>query len=191
MRTMWIRRVWLVLALVSAAPAEGQESQSADAAATLTRLLNERKLEAVAARWSDSLSTLGWIALSILVTVVVIVRVRQAFAAGNVLAAYTIASIGGYLVSPISWGHHLLFLAPAVALLVGDGRSPIRWAAAIPAIYLVIDRYGGGEDNRLSAYRILFMVMVVTLLPLDRRRTDRHVTAAMPTPFRWRTAAER
>ena len=141
--------------------------------------------------WSDSLSTLGWIALSILVTVVVIVRVRQAFAAGNVLAAYTIASIGGYLVSPISWGHHLLFLAPAVALLVGDGRSPIRWAAAIPAIYLVIDRYGGGEDNRLSAYRILFMVMVVTLLPLDRRRTDRHVTAAMPTPFRWRTAAER
>ena len=50
MRTIWIRRVWLVLALVSAAPAEGQESQSADAAATLTRLLNERKLEAVAAR---------------------------------------------------------------------------------------------------------------------------------------------
>ena len=141
--------------------------------------------------WSDSLSTLVWIAVAALVTVLVIVRVRQSFAAGNVLAAYTIASIGGYLVSPISWGHHLLFLAPAVALLVGDGRSLIRWAAAIPAIYCVIDRYHGGEDNRLSAYRILFMVMVIVFLPLDSRRAGRQVAGARPMPFRWRTAAER
>ena len=141
--------------------------------------------------WSDSLSTLVWVALAAVVTLMVIVRVRQSFAAGNVLAAYTIASIGGYLVSPISWGHHLLFLAPAVALLVGDGRSLIRWAAAVPAVYLVIDRYHGGEDNRLSAYRILFMVMVIVFLPLDTRRDGRHVAGDRPMPFRWRTAAER
>jgi alpha-1,2-mannosyltransferase len=139
----------------------------------------------------DSSSAVVWVALSVLVTVLVIARVRQSFAMGNLLAAYTIASIGGYLVSPISWGHHLLFLAPAVALLVGDGRSSIRWAAAIPAIYLVIDRYEGGEDNRLSAYRILFMLMVVALLPLDARRYPRHAAGARPTPRRWRTAAER
>lgn len=44
----------------SASSAEGQESQSADAAATLTRLLHERKLEAAAAR--DPGQTDGFIA---------------------------------------------------------------------------------------------------------------------------------
>jgi hypothetical protein len=74
---------------------------------------------------------------------------------------------------------------------VGDGRSLIRWAAAIPAVYFVIDRYQGGEDNRLSAYRILFMVMLIAFLPLDERRAARQVAGDRPMPFRWRTAAER
>ena len=43
-----VTTVAVMLALASAA--HGQESQSADAAATLTRVLHERKLDAVAAR---------------------------------------------------------------------------------------------------------------------------------------------
>jgi alpha-1,2-mannosyltransferase len=140
---------------------------------------------------SDALSTLVWIAVSAALTLIVIARVRRSFAVGNVLAAYTIASIGGYLVSPISWGHHLLFLGPAVALIVGDGKSIVRWATAIFAGYMVIDRIEGGEGARNAAWRILIMVLVVLLLPLDERRRSDQVAGERPTPRRWRTAAER
>jgi len=50
MGTNWIRCVCAVVAFVWAPPATGQESQSASAAATLTQLLGERKLDAIAAR---------------------------------------------------------------------------------------------------------------------------------------------
>ena len=136
---------------------------------------------------SDTASAGVWIVVSVIVTIVVIARVRRSFAVDNLLAAYTIASIGGYLVSPITWGHHLLFLAPAVALLVGDGRSWIRWLCAVPAIYVVLDPYKGGEDNVLSAGRILLMVLVIAFLPLDSRQAR----AAMPAVRRWRSAAAR
>jgi alpha-1,2-mannosyltransferase len=139
---------------------------------------------------SGALSTLVWIAVSAVVTLIVIVRVRRSFARNNVLAAYTIASIGGYLVSPISWGHHLLFLGPAVALLVGDGKSIIRWATAIFSGYMVIDRIEGGEGARNAGWRILIMVLVVVLMPIDERRTNGQVAGARPIPRRWRTAAE-
>jgi alpha-1,2-mannosyltransferase len=141
--------------------------------------------------WSDSLSTMVWLVVAVVVTAIVIVRVRNSFAVGNVLAAYTIASIGGYLVSPVTWGHHLLFLGPAVALLVGDGRSIVRWAAALSFVRVIVDRSEGGEGARNSGWRILFMVLVVVLLPVDERRTDGQVAGERPTPRRWRTAAER
>jgi alpha-1,2-mannosyltransferase len=136
---------------------------------------------------SDRVSTVIWVAVSIIVTALVISRVRKSFAADNLLAAYTVASIGGYLVSPISWGHHLLFLGPAVALVVGDGRSWKRWLCALPAIYVVLDPLEGGQGNRLSAGRILFMVLVVAFLPVD----SAHGTTATAPTRRWSSAAAR
>src|SRR5262249_33998792 len=82
-------------------------------------------------------TTLVWIAASIVLSVIVVHRVRAAFAVHNPLAAYTIAALGSYLVSPISWGHHLIFLAPAVMLVVGNGKLWWRWLAAVPAAIVV------------------------------------------------------
>jgi alpha-1,2-mannosyltransferase len=137
---------------------------------------------------SDGASTAIWIVVSIIVTVVVISKVRKSFAADNLLAAYTVASIGGYLVSPISWGHHLLFLGPAVALVVGDGRSWQRWLCALPAAFVVLDPLEGGEGNWLSAGRIVFMVLVVAFLPLD---SPHGAAATTPPTRRWSSAAAR
>ena len=80
--------------------------------------------------------------------------------------------------------------SPAVALLVGDGKSIIRWATAIFSGYMVIDRIEGGEGARNAGWRILIMVLVVVLMPIDERRTNGQVAGARPIPRRWRTAAE-
>ncbi len=66
---------------------------------------------------------------SLLVAVVVIwgfVRVRRAYDDGDVLAALAITGLIGCLVSPISWFHHFVWVLPALAVLVDDGRNRTR-----------------------------------------------------------------
>lgn len=54
MRTRWMMSMWVLLPLVlPPQAAEGQDSRSASAAAALTQMLNERKLDAIAARDPD------------------------------------------------------------------------------------------------------------------------------------------
>jgi hypothetical protein len=57
---------------------------------------------------------------------------------------------------------------------------------------MVIDRIEGGEGARNAGWRILIMVLVVLLMPIDERRSRVQVGAGdKPIPRRWRTAAER
>jgi alpha-1,2-mannosyltransferase len=115
-----------------------------------------------------SLHTLVWIVLAVGVAAVAIRRARRCFDTGNALGAITVVSCAGYLITPITWGHHLLFLGVALVLLAGDGTSAWRLVAAIVGALVVIDPFEGGEGNYVSLARIVLCVLVVLALPLDR-----------------------
>lgn len=138
-----------------------------------------------------SLHTLVWIVLAVGVAVVAIRRARRCFDTGNVLGAITVVSCAGYLITPITWGHHLLFLGVAVVLLAGDGTSAWRLVASLAGALVVIDPFEGGEGNYVSLARIVLCVLVVLALPLDRpdAADEPGVASSMARPRRDRREA--
>ena len=65
------------------------------------------------------------------------VRVRRAYDDGDVLAALAITGLIGCLVSPISWFHHFVWVLPAIAVLVDDGRNRTRVVVAALVALLI------------------------------------------------------
>jgi hypothetical protein len=82
-------------------------------------------------------------------------RAKTAHAEGDELAAFTIVGLTANVICPISWTHHLVFLVPALVILVDSalrrrravrgfniGRYPalagLRHATAAVALYLLI-----------------------------------------------------
>jgi alpha-1,2-mannosyltransferase len=72
-----------------------------------------------------------WIVASLLVLAIGLWRARQAHQAGDELTAFTLAGITAGLLSPISWSHHLIWIVPAVLILLDHGcAASTRRAAA-------------------------------------------------------------
>jgi alpha-1,2-mannosyltransferase len=74
----------------------------------------------LASPWSTAL--FGVLVLAVLA--VWVRRVRAARAAGDELAGYTFTAILACLASPFTWVHHLVWIMPAFALLVGEALAP-------------------------------------------------------------------
>ena len=81
-------------------------------------------------------SRVVWALLAVAVLVVAMRRAVRAFRAGDELVGVTLTGLAAVLVSPISWSHHLVWVVPALVVLVdvaagapGPGTSPAsRWA---------------------------------------------------------------
>ena len=70
-------------------------------------------------------STLAWLVLVVAAVVVWAWRVRIAMAAGDEVAGLALTGVLGALVSPVTWVHHLVWLIPALVLLVDHAfRAP-------------------------------------------------------------------
>lgn len=67
-----------------------------------------------------------WALLALGVLTLGFLRVRRAYDDGDVLAALAITGLIGCLLSPISWFHHFVWVLPAIAVLVDDGRNRAR-----------------------------------------------------------------
>jgi len=61
----------------------------------------------------------------------------RAYRAQGDIAGAAVTGLVSVVVSPVSWPHHLVWLVPAIAVLIGDGRRAGRWAAAI-AVWLIL-----------------------------------------------------
>ena len=77
------------------------------------------------------------------------VRIRRAVAAGDTLLAVTVTGFIGVLISPVSWIHHAVWIAPAMVLLVSRlvTTFPLRLfrlLADAPAAYRTL----ADEDRR-------------------------------------------
>ncbi|MFC4106554.1 glycosyltransferase 87 family protein [Micromonospora zhanjiangensis] len=96
-----------------------------------------QSLAGVLARLYDSVETPGllYLAFAVLMLAVGLTRAANAHADGDELTAFTLVGLTANVISPISWTHHLVFVVPAVVVLVdatlrrrGASRAPVRRA---------------------------------------------------------------
>jgi alpha-1,2-mannosyltransferase len=109
-----------------------------------------QSLNGTLARFADPLppEKAAWLLASVLVVVLGSLRIRRAIAAGDTLLAVTVTGFIGVLISPVSWIHHAVWIAPAMILLVSRliGSFPLRLfrlLAAAPAAYRTL-----ADDDR-------------------------------------------
>ena len=98
---------------------------------------NQSLLGIVQRTVSDPWAGPVWAVLVLVVLVVGFRRVARAQRDGDVLAALALTGLMGCLVSPISWFHHFVWVLPAVAVLVDDGRNRTRVLVAAGVALLV------------------------------------------------------
>ena len=96
----------------------------------------------------------AWLVLVLVVFVVGLIRIRRALVAGDRLAAITLTGFTGVLISPVSWPHHLVWLIPAVIILISATvrilaglRERIAvdgWSAALRPLVMPVLLLGSG-----------------------------------------------
>ncbi|MEU6187203.1 glycosyltransferase 87 family protein [Nocardia sp. NPDC047038] len=91
----------------------------------------------------DTAATLVWITLSVLAVALAAVWMRRLIEAGATVAALLVNAAAVLLVSPVSWSHHWVWIAPALVvaadLMVRGARSPraIGVVTVAAALFLV------------------------------------------------------
>jgi alpha-1,2-mannosyltransferase len=63
-------------------------------------------------------SKVAWVICALIVMAIWAVRVRKAVAAGDEATGFALTGVLGCLISPITWVHHLVWVGPAVLLLL-------------------------------------------------------------------------
>jgi alpha-1,2-mannosyltransferase len=117
----------------------------------------------------NGVESILWVGLCLAIVAVGVWRARIAWDRRNDLAAITLVMCVGLLCAPITWSHHLYFLIPAIPLLVGNGRSVLRWVAVALTLPIMFELQDQGQDATQSGWRVLFLLLVIVALPLDRR----------------------
>lgn len=134
-----------------------------------------------------------WIPVAVSVALFGLARAAAAARAGDELRGLAITGLVGVLVSPVSWIHHLVWVVPALAVILGDGIDRRRVAAAFTVSALFTGRlvYLGAEEMYShgflavmlrESYGLLCVGLFVYLtgaIPLARRAL---ATRAVTTP---------
>jgi len=144
----------------------------------------------------DKAQVIAWVVLSLLVVVVTFLVAAWARRAGDDLVAFLAVATGGLLISPVSWGHHWVWIAPALVLLARPElrRGKAFWAGFLPLtlVFALGPHWWFPNDNDVernwawwqqvigNAYVWAGLGVLVTLALLARaqRRKDVSATAA-------------
>jgi alpha-1,2-mannosyltransferase len=128
-----------VVALLGTAVLAAPHEAAAWASDVLWRLdgvghTGNQSLAGVLARLYDSATTplLLWFSFALLVVAVGMIRARGAHADGDEIAAFLLVGLTGAIVGPISDTHELVWVLPAILILVDAAASALRAAAAPP-----------------------------------------------------------
>lgn len=120
--------------------------------------VSNQSLQGLVARLDPSdPSKLLWLVLALGVLVIWIVRIRRAVAAGDEAAGLALTGIVSCLVSPVTWIHHLVWLIPALVLLVvaGAGASGRRrwwpWGLAGVSYAILCSKLVWPFDNHFGS----------------------------------------
>ena len=84
-----------------------------------------------------------WLVLVVVIAAATYAAARAASRRGNEMAAIAMVGLLAVLVSPVSWIHHIVWVAPAIGAIVSDGRRSWRWVAAVVAaeFFILVDPY--------------------------------------------------
>jgi alpha-1,2-mannosyltransferase len=128
-----------------------------------------------------------WIAAVIVVLVYGLRAAVEASRAGDELRAVAIIGLVSVLVSPISWIHHLVWVVPALAVIIGAGRNRAQVAIAFLVAALFVARlpYFGHDELKTGllaailkdSYGFLCVALLVYLARLSRPRVPAPVSA--------------
>jgi alpha-1,2-mannosyltransferase len=119
----------------------------------------------------DDVAQVVWVVLALAVAALAVRALRPALDRGAVVTAATLIGCASALISPISWMHHLVFLAFPLVLLLPEPGSPrravlARLALLAVAVVVLVDPLGGnGRDHATSTLRGLTMVALLAVGP--------------------------
>ena len=121
-----------------------------------TDLTENQSLAGLLARLTDAphAPVAAWAAVVLAALVVGLARARRAHVEGDEVAAFTLVGLTAYLVSPVSWTHHMLFLLPAVLIL-----ADTAWRRRI-----VAGSAGGGGSRSVRGANVRLVVTSTALL---------------------------
>jgi alpha-1,2-mannosyltransferase len=103
-----------------------------------------QSLRGVLARLAGSVDagTLPWVAAAVVVVIAGLAAAALLYRAGQPVPAMLACALTGLLVSPLSWDHHWVWVAPGIALLAhlgarARGLARAAWWAAAAALFAV------------------------------------------------------
>jgi alpha-1,2-mannosyltransferase len=94
-----------------------------DRVGRLAFISNQSLYGAVARLHPAHPSTVLWVVAVVVVLAVWFVRVRRAVAAGDEMTGFALTGILGCLMSPVTWVHHLVWVGPAIILLLDNALA--------------------------------------------------------------------
>jgi len=118
--------------------------------------------------FSDRIQMLMWLALVVIVIAIGTKRALDAYRVGNVMMAVTLMMLVSYLVSPITWAHHLYFLIPAAIAWLITAPRLIAIITAVPLAWPLVDPM----RSAMGPPRLISLLLLLVLLPTGRRYRD-------------------
>jgi alpha-1,2-mannosyltransferase len=141
---------------------------------------------AVARMHAADPSAVAWLASAAAVMVWWVVRVRRTAAAGDEVTGFALTGIVGCLISPITWIHHLVWVGPALLLLLDNAlvattrRRRGQLLAFMAFSYVVLcsrfvwnfhDAFGDPVSWLLSNSYVWVSLALFLVLPIRRARS--------------------
>jgi alpha-1,2-mannosyltransferase len=161
--------------------------------------ISNQSWEGLVARLNPGHPNTGLWALLVLVTLGVWAwRARRAAQAGDLLGGVALTGVAGSLISPITWTHHLVWLLPALLLLLDQalraaGRRRVALLALATALYAVLcsevvwhfaSHFRGTGLIGSNAYVIASVALLVGLPLAGRRTPERQPVPDLREPHR-------
>jgi alpha-1,2-mannosyltransferase len=152
--------------------------------------ISNQSLQGLIARLDLAHPLLWWVPLLLATAAVWVWRSRAAVAAGDEVSGLALTGVTMCLVSPVTWVHHLVWLIPALVLLVDNAlRAPVASARrrlllsfAAVAYFILISRMvwiwehdNSGVSGFLGSNAYLFVSLALLVaLPVPARPRPRH-----------------
>ena len=154
---------------------------------TSPQFFTNQSMEGVLQRAVPGTWRLFWIVAVIVVLIYGFRAAIEASASGDELRAVAIIGLVSVLVSPISWIHHVVWIVPVLAVILGAGRDPKRVAIAFLVAALFVARlpYFGHDELKTGLLASLLQdsytfVCVALLVYLARGIPRRERVSATP-----------
>jgi hypothetical protein len=126
---------------------------------TSPQYFSNQSLEGILQRAIDGPWRVVWVLAVVAVLAYGLRAAVLAHADGDEVRAVAITGLVSVLVSPISWIHHLVWVVPVLAVIVGAGREWKRVTIAFVVAFLFVERlpYTGHDELATGAFATLLM----------------------------------